>query len=98
MIPASTITTALAGAVTTIVVWALKQWAQVDTPTEVALSITTIVSTLACHFTQDNPPAHPASSPAMVAAIERQEARAIETSTQVQPEASTSQSTNKVSE
>lgn len=62
VIPASTITTALAGAVTVIVVWATKQFGNIDVPTEVAGAFTTIVAALTCQFTTDTPPAHPAPS------------------------------------
>ena len=51
--PASTVTTALAGAVTVIVVWAAKVFGAVDVPNEVASAITTIASVLACHYTID---------------------------------------------
>lgn len=56
VIPASTITTALAGAVTVIVVWALRQWASVDVPESVAQAFTVICATLTAHFTTDSPP------------------------------------------
>ena len=56
VIPASTATTALAGALTTIVVWALRAFAHVDAPVEVATAITTLAAAVACHFTKDTTP------------------------------------------
>ena len=55
-LPASTVTTALAGAITTCLVWAVKAFAHVDVPIEVAGAIATIASVAACHWTQDAPP------------------------------------------
>lgn len=55
ILPASTVTTAAAGAVTVIIVWALKQFTNIDVPNEVASAFTTVVSVLAAHFTTDNP-------------------------------------------
>ena len=54
-IPNSTLTSSLAGAATVIVVWALKQFAKVDVPVEVAMAITTIATVAASHYTTDAP-------------------------------------------
>ena len=54
-VPASTVMTALAGAITTIIVWGLQLWAKVEVPVEVATAITTVASVLACHYTTDAP-------------------------------------------
>ncbi len=54
-IPASTATTALAGALTTLIVWALQTWAHVEVPIEVTGALTTIASVIACHYTTDTP-------------------------------------------
>lgn len=55
-IPASTATTALAGAVSTIIVWLIQTYSSVQVPVEVQGAIITIAATLAAHFTQDTPP------------------------------------------
>lgn len=73
IIPASTAATVLAGSATTIIVWLAKEFGSVEIPEYVSGAITTLAAAIACHFTVDSPPAHPAASPAMVAAIERQE-------------------------
>jgi len=44
-----------AGALTVIVVWALKQWAHTEVPTEVAMALSTIISIGAAHFTPLGP-------------------------------------------
>lgn len=54
-IPASTATTALAGALTTVIVWAVSTWGHVEVPVEVQGAIITIAATLAAHFTTDTP-------------------------------------------
>jgi hypothetical protein len=51
-----------AGAITTIVVWALKQWAKVDVPTEVAMALSTVISIAAAHYTPINSPKDPDDS------------------------------------
>ena len=55
-IPASTATTALAGAVSTIIVWLIQTYSRVQVPVEVQGAIITVASVLACHYTQDTPP------------------------------------------
>lgn len=54
-LPASTVTTALAGALVTLVVWAAKQWGHVDLPPEIASALTVVVTVLVAHFTPDAP-------------------------------------------
>ncbi|MHB8815837.1 MAG: hypothetical protein ACYDAE_21605 [Steroidobacteraceae bacterium] len=44
----------IAGSVTAIVVWAVKQWGSVDVPADIAVAISTVISFVAGYFT---PPA-----------------------------------------
>lgn len=64
VLPASTVTTALAGAFTIIIVWAVKEFAKVDVPNEIQGAFTTIVAVLTAHFTQDNPSVTKVEKPA----------------------------------
>ena len=41
----------LAAAITTIVVWALRQWAQVEMPTEVAMAVQAVIVVLVGYLT-----------------------------------------------
>lgn len=55
VVPASTITTLAAGALTVIIVWLAKEFASVVVPAEVAGAFTTLAAVLASHFTNDAP-------------------------------------------
>jgi len=44
---------ALAGAITAIGTWALKEWGGVEMPVEVAQSVTVVISALVSWFTPD---------------------------------------------
>lgn len=46
-----TLAGALAGAVTMILVWAVKQWGHVDVPAEIAIAISTVVSFATSYLT-----------------------------------------------
>lgn len=54
-LPASTVNAVLAGALTTVVVWAIQMWGHVTVPVEVTGAITTIATVIAAHFTTDAP-------------------------------------------
>lgn len=56
VIPASSGMATAAASVTTILVWAAKQFYNVDIPVYVAGAITGIATVLAGHFTVDTPP------------------------------------------
>jgi len=43
------------GAIVIIIVWALRTWAHVDMPTEVAMALSTVISLGAAHFTPVGP-------------------------------------------
>lgn len=53
MMPRSTGSMMIWGSFTTILVWAVKEFAQVVIPSEVAAAITAVATGLAGHFTSD---------------------------------------------
>lgn len=57
VLPASTSLAFFAGAVATILSWALKQWGGVDVPEPIKDAAIVIITVLAGHFTTDSPSA-----------------------------------------
>ncbi len=57
VLPASTSLAMLAGALSTILCWALKQWGGVEVPDLVRDSLIVCFTVAAAHFTTDSPPA-----------------------------------------
>lgn len=55
VLPASTSIALIAGALATILVWALKQWTNVEVPDQIRDAFIVIVTALGGHFTTDNP-------------------------------------------
>lgn len=56
LLPASTSIALVAGALATIIVWALKQWGGVDVPEQIRDAFIVLATALGGHFTQDDPP------------------------------------------
>lgn len=50
----STFTAAAVGGITTIAVWALKEWGKVDVTAEVAGALTAVLMALFTHFVPDD--------------------------------------------
>lgn len=57
VLPASTTLAFFAGALATILCWALKQWGGVEVPETIKDALIVVVTVLAGHFTTDAPPA-----------------------------------------
>lgn len=56
MIPTAKVTAgALAGALTAIIVWGVRQWAKVDMPPEVAVAVSTVFTFVVSYMTPDAP-------------------------------------------
>ena len=58
----STFAATVGGAVTAIVMWAMKTWGQTDIPAEVATSVTTIVMAVITHLVPDTASTSPTTS------------------------------------
>lgn len=80
VLPASTLTTVGTGAgiatpVAMILVWVSKTFWKIDIPPDIYLAFVGVFSAIgaavACHFTTDNPPAHPAPTASMAAITDR---------------------------
>ncbi len=85
VLPASTSIALVAGALATMLVWALKQWGGVDVPDYVRDSFVVIVTALGGHFTTDSPPAAVAREAVSDAADVVDAAAAASKSTLVRP-------------
>ncbi len=57
LLPASTSIALLAGALATILVWALKQWVGVDVPDNIRDAFIILATAAGSHFTTDSPTA-----------------------------------------
>lgn len=64
VLPASTVTTALAGGLSIIIVWLIKEFAKVDVPNEVQGALTLVMSVATAHFTTDAPSVTKVETPA----------------------------------
>ncbi len=71
--PASTTIALAAGALATILVWALKQWLGVEVPEQVRDAFIVIATALGSHFTSDSPSASVAREAVADAASEAKE-------------------------